>query len=619
MSTLPGLTALRADGTEFPVEVQLTPVLGADIGLVMAVVHDVGARVGLARALEAPDRSSAALDAIADPILVTDARGEVTFLNRAAEALAGRSRAWARGRRMSEVLGLSGQPDGDRLERALGECLGTGCAPPGSEILLPGAAGREALALDVSLAPIGDRSGAISGVAAVARDVTHAKRIARQLAHQATHDALTGLVNRREFERRLSRILVRADGEQEEHALCYLDLDGFKQVNDACGHLAGDMVLRQLSDAMRERMRSRDTLARLGGDEFGVLLEHCPPATAVRIAEELRDTVCAHRFVFDGYDFALGVSIGIVPLRPEGQRPEDVLRDADLACYQAKRRGGSRIQVHDRPGPPAEPEGEAEWIRHVVAAVEDDRLQLWAQAVLPLDRADERAPKLELLLRLDAPDGVPVLPGTFLPSARRRGLMPRIDRWVVREAARRVADWVETHPGAAPPTVAINLGEDTIAGGEPAAMVIDALRATGVPPGALCFEIGEPVAALHPGASARLIRELREAGCQVTLEHCGGGPACFGALRQRSVDYLKVAGRLVRGLASDPVDRAVVTALNEAGHAVGVRTIGAEVESAEALEALRRLGLDYAQGFEIRRPEPLEAALGRLAGGGTPA
>lgn len=399
MSTRRGLMGLRADGTEFPVEISLTPVVGSDVGLVMAVVHDVGARPAIEQTIEPSERTVGALDAIADAILMTDSRGGVDFLNRSAERLTGWSREAARGRPMPEILPLTSE-SGEPLPSPVTECLRSG-APGSCEAVLQADPGRESRALDVSTTPLHDPSGTVSGTAVLARDVTHARMIARKLSYQATHDALTGLVNRSEFERRLDRALASAAAEHAEHALCFVDLDGFKRVNDTCGHLAGDQLLRQLSDLMRERMRSRDTLARLGGDEFGMLLEHCPLPEAARIADEIRTAIGAHRFAFEDQTHVVGASIGIVRIRSGKERAEDLLRAADSACYLAKRRGGDRIQIHNRRQPALKGSRNHDWVRRVQAAIDDDRLRLYAQALLPLDGPIRRMPRIELLLRLD--------------------------------------------------------------------------------------------------------------------------------------------------------------------------------------------------------------------------
>lgn len=347
MSARSGLVGLRADGTEFPVEISLVPVLGSPEGLVMAVVRDITARARLEVELDRGERAAGALDAMPDAILTTDAGGAVDLLNRSAEQLTGRSREAARGRPLSEVLPLASESSGEPLEIPVPQCLRNGLPPGPLEAVLVTEPGRERRVLDISAVPIRDQSGAIRGAAIVARDVTRARMIARELSHQATHDALTGLVNRVEFERRLARALASAVEEHIEHALCFLDLDGFKKVNDTYGHLAGDELLRQLSGILRERMRSRDTAARLGGDEFGMLLEHCRLGKAGRIAEGIRRAIGAFRFTVGDESYPIRASIGVVPVRAESGGASDVLRAADAACYAAKRNGGNRTELYD--------------------------------------------------------------------------------------------------------------------------------------------------------------------------------------------------------------------------------------------------------------------------------
>jgi diguanylate cyclase (GGDEF)-like protein/PAS domain S-box-containing protein len=347
MSARSGLVGLRGDGSEFPVEVSLMPILGSPEGLVMAVVRDIAARHRLEAVLERGDRAAGALDAMPDAILTTDVAGAVDFLNRAAERLTGRSRETALGRPLSEILPLASESSGEPLEIPVPQCLRNGLPAGPLEAVLVREPGRERRVLDISAVPIRDPSGAIRGAAIVARDVTRARMIARELSHQATHDALTGLVNRVEFERRLAGVLASAAEEHIEHALCFLDLDGFKKVNDAHGHLAGDEVLRQLSGVLRERMRSRDTLGRLGGDEFGVLFEHCKLAKAGRIAEGIRRAIGAFRFTVDGHIYPVRASAGVVPVRVDSGAASDVLRAADAACYTAKRGGGNRTELYD--------------------------------------------------------------------------------------------------------------------------------------------------------------------------------------------------------------------------------------------------------------------------------
>jgi len=611
MSARRGLMGQRADGAEFPVEVSLAPVAGSPEGLVMAVVHDVSSRIRAEAAIGSEGRAGATLDAIPDAVLVTDSSGNLHFLNRSAEELTGHRQASARGLALETVLPLA-IPTGDAtLTDRVAACLERGAPTEAWEVALPPQRDRERRVLDVSVSPLRDASGAITGAAVIARDVTRARHIAKELAHQATHDALTGLVNRSEFERRLARALAGTES-GGEHALCFLDLDGFKNVNDACGHLAGDELLRQLSGVMRDRMRARDTLARLGGDEFGVLLEHCGVTRAARVAEEIRKAIRGHRFAFGETTYRVGVSIGIVPIRSVGPARE-LLRAADSACYAAKRAGGNRVQMQDLRAPIPGTRSEREWLRSVRHAAEEGRFRLYAQPLVPLAGGNGALPRLELLLRLDQGGGELVPPVGFLPTARRHGLMPTLDEWVVRGAAEGLSRWQRAHPGADLPTVAINLADETVTGGDAMRVISRVLAGTSVTARALCFEIGESAMAADSTRAADLLRGLRAAGCQTTVEHCGTGMAAFTLLHGLALDYLKIAGHVVRGLVRDPLSRILAAALNQVGHSLGLRTIGAEAEDEGAIAALREIGVDLAQGFCIGRPEPFETALDRLA------
>jgi diguanylate cyclase (GGDEF)-like protein/PAS domain S-box-containing protein len=287
----------------------------------------------------------ALLDALPDAVLTTDSAGNTEFLNRAAEQLTGHTRETVVGRPLGQILPLGSESDGTPLESLAAICLrGQATVGPFEARLLNGGEGTGRV-LNISVSPVRDAGGTTTGAILIARDVTHAHQVTRQLAHEATHDPLTGLVNRAEFERRLARALASAAEAGAQHALGLLDLDGFKRINDACGHLAGDEVLRQLSEVLRRRVRGRDTVARLGGDEFGILLEHCSPGRAARIAEHVRRSIRDHRFTCGPETYSVGASIGIVPVQGHSSRAAEVLRAADGACYLAKRQGGDRVQL----------------------------------------------------------------------------------------------------------------------------------------------------------------------------------------------------------------------------------------------------------------------------------
>jgi EAL domain-containing protein (putative c-di-GMP-specific phosphodiesterase class I) len=289
-----------------------------------------------------------------------------------------------------------------------------------------------------------------------------------------------------------------------------------------------------------------------------------------------------------------------------------VLREADSACYVAKRAGGNRIQVQDRRLASAATSRAREWLESVLRAAEESRLCLYAQPLVPLAGGNGTVPRLELLVRLDTGHGELVPPAGFLPTARRHGMMAAVDGWVVRRATEELSRWQRAHPGAQPPTVAVNLANETIAGGDPVAVVSQLLESTSVPAKALCVEIGESAVTADPTRAADLLRALRDAGYQTTVEHCGTGMAAFTLLQGLALDYLKIAGHVVRGLAGDPVTRILASALNQIGHSLGLRTIGAEAEDEGAIAALREIGVDLVQGFCIGRPQPFETALDSL-------
>jgi diguanylate cyclase (GGDEF)-like protein/PAS domain S-box-containing protein len=482
MSTREGLKGLRGDGTEFPVEISLTPVLGSADGLVMAVVHDVTLRAGVEAAIAGPDRATNALEAIADAVFTTDVHGNVDFLNRAAEELTGQDLESARGRPLFTILPLVSESSGVSVPSRIAQCLRQGSSAS-CEARLPPRAGNGERVLDLSTSALRGPSGAVCGGVVVARDITQARLIARRLSHEATHDALTGLVNRSEFERRLARALDGDPMQVGQHAVCFLDLDGFKQINDTCGHSAGDELLQQLSDLMRERVRARDTLARLGGDEFGLLLERCGLPRAERIAEGIRRAVETYRFTVGGQTHAVGISIGIVLTRA-GARPADVLRAADAACYRAKHGGGNRVQCSIGLRSRRDEQGQAAWPGRLQRALDEERFRLFAQPLMPLDPAGEARPRFEVLLTLQEDRQGPITAHTFLPAAKRAGLMPAIDAWVLRHASRRLADWQAGHPGA-DLTLAINLADETLAAGHAATLVQDAMAHAGLRPQSL--------------------------------------------------------------------------------------------------------------------------------------
>ncbi len=437
----------------------------------------------------------------------------------------------------------------------------------------------------------------------VCEDITETRNKSERLAYQVSHDSLTGLVNRLEFEQRLDGLLQASKKAGTEHVLLYLDLDRFKSINDTCGHQAGDELLRQLSALLQLKVRRRDTLARIGGDEFGVLVEHCRIQDALRVAHSLRQLVEEFRFVWVDKSFAIGVSIGLVPITEASESWTELLAAADAACYAAKDRGRNWIHVYHEDNAETEKKyRERPWSARIESALEDDQFKLYFQPIASLDGSSDRGQCYEFLVRMMDHQQHPVLPGAFLPAAERYSLSTRLDQWVVSTALR----WLGDHHDHLQQLdcCSINLSGQSIAQPEMVQFILDKLRHTGVSPQKICFEIPETVALINLSRATRFISALRAGGCRFGLDDFGSGLSSFSCLRNLEVDYVKIDGSFVKDILEDPMHLAVVRSINEIGHLAGKKTIAESVENRSVLEKLQEVGFDYAQGFYIGRPQP---------------
>lgn len=436
-------------------------------------------------------------------------------------------------------------------------------------------------------------------------DATTAHTLTQQLSHRATHDSLTGLVNRWEFERRLQRVLDTSRHGDSEHALCYLDLDRFKVINDTCGHVAGDELLRQVGAQLGAHVRRRDTLARLGGDEFGAILEHCSLAQAKRVAGALRRAVSDYRFHWQDQPFDIGVSIGLVAIDASCESLASVMSAADAACYAAKDEGRDRVHVYDSADRSLHRRrGELRWVSRIGRALDQQEFKLYGQVIKPLEGNGTGALGYELLLRLEEPNGNLVTPGQFMPAALRYNLASRIDRWVISNAL----DWIHRRPDYVEQLsmLSINLSGASLADDDFVGMVVNLLDKNHKLSEKICFEISEAAAVSHLTSAAAFITSLRELGCRFALDDFGGRMSSFAYLRTLPVDFVKINGLLIRDVAEDPVDFAMVRSINEIGQIMGKRTIAPFVESDAILQKLKSIGVDYAQGFHLGRPQRLE-------------
>ncbi|MEQ6916805.1 ammonium transporter [Halomonas aquatica] len=566
-----------------------------------ALVRDVTERRSFQEELHRErDLAQVTLASIGDGVITTDEGGLITFINHEAQRLTG----WDH----QEALG---QPIG-KVYQLVDELTGEAVANPARSVL----SGSKAVAASVShmllvrngdpcpvqdsAAPIRARNGYIIGAVLVSHDVSVTRDLSRELNHQANHDALTGMANRRCFESALSELVEREDG---QHVLCYLDLDQFKVVNDTCGHMAGDELLRQVGTLLRGHLRTSDMVARLGGDEFGIVYYDCPLEKAQALAESLREAIDDFRFAWEGRTFSIGVSIGLVGIS-DAFTLSDVLSAADAACYAAKEAGRNRIHVYQADDSLLmERHGELQWVPRLQAALDEDRLRLFAQSIVAVGRPGELCHH-EILVRIQEGDRL-ITPGTFMPAAERYNLMPRIDRWVVSNVLAWLSDSHHSHEDRG--FWAVNLSGASLSDERFCEELVERVATAALPAGTLCFEITESTAIAQLSRATELIKRLKGLGCKFALDDFGAGLSSFGYLKQLPVDFLKIDGCFIRDIDSDPIDRVMVESINTVGHTLGLETIAEFVESEAIMSQLERLGVDYAQGYLFDRPFPLEA------------
>jgi len=552
------------------------------------------------------ERAQVTLQSIGDAVISTDAAGNIDYLNPVAGLLTGWSVDEARGRPIGEVLSIVNEATRLAGENPLLVALRTGeQVGPGEQSVLQSRNGQS-IAIQDSASPIRDRVGKIIGAVIVFHDVTKERRLKRALAYQASHDALTGLINRREFDNRLHEAVQAARRDGARYALLYVDLDQFKLVNDTCGHPAGDRLIRDITGLLQTRVRASDTIARLGGDEFGVLLESCSLEQAGVIAEGVRQAVRDYRFVWGSASLSVGASIGVVEIGAETESAASVLSAADIACYSAKDQGRNRIHVYDGGGT-ATRHREMHWVAQVTRAVDESRLELYGQMIRPIGTARIAQPFAELTVRLRDEQGDIVLPSKFIPAAERYNVMSMIDRWVVQRAI----DLLREHRRAAP-LLAVNLSGTSLNDQGFLEFVLGRIDDDSIARG-LCFEITETAAVANLQNATYFMQELRARGCRFSLDDFGSGLSSFMYLKTLPVDFLKIDGEFIANVAQDAVDRSMVQAISQVGRTLGIATVAERVESAAVLAELAELGIDFAQGFYVSMPCPAAEFAAALA------
>ena len=551
-------------------------------------------------------RALATLDAMGEGVITVDLEGRIDYVNHAAMMLLGQRLDQVAGKTFAEVASLVDEADrhslGDPVRKALGS--GSRVSAGKRAVLVPANGGMER-SVEISVSPLHADDAVLIGVVVVLHDTSELRGLTRQMSYQASHDALTGLVNRREFERRLQEAVESAQAGDVAHALAYLDLDRFKVVNDTCGHTAGDKLLREVASLIKDAVRDSDTVGRIGGDEFALLLVGCPLEKARQIADDVVRSVNDYRFVWKDKIFNIGVSVGLVEIGRDAATIEDIINAADSACYVAKKQGGIHVQVYSaREEASARHRGDVHWLQKLQSALRDNAFELYFQPIVHAQIDGVRGPALEVFIRMLGERGSP---GTALPefirAAEQYRLMPHIDRWVVQAVFSALGrGGLKLPPGR---SIAINIAGQTLGDSQFLEFVVDCFDHTGAAPGDICFELTEGSVVANMDHARRFIEVLHGMGCEFALDDFGSGLSSFSNLKTLPMDYLKIDGSFIHNLAFDTVNQAMVAAMIELSRTLNFRVVAEQVEDQGSLDAVKRLGIDFVQGFIVGRPQPL--------------
>jgi len=576
---------------------------------ILSIARDVSYRKSIEANLgRGKQQAQITLESIGEGVITADTDGVIDYLNGAAEKLTGFTRENAVGKRMTDLMTLVDETDrkdlGDPVARCLSERRQIGL---GRRALMISKDGTRELSVELTASPIVGAGDTVAGAVVIMHDVTEIRGLTRRISYQAAHDALTGLINRTEFERRLAETLEGGHGDSVNSVLCYMDLDRFKAVNDTCGHLAGDNMLREVAKLIRDQVRDSDFVARLGGDEFGMLLIRCPLDKARQIADDVCNAIRDYRFVWQDRIFTIGISIGLVEVSRESGTLKDLLSAADSACYVAKQQGRGRVHVYSaRDEVSARQRGDIHWLRQLQVSLRENRFELHAQPVISTAGRVTRGPALEVLLRMIDEDGKLVQPRQFIPAAERYQLMASIDRWVVQATLSAIAHGAIRLPDER--SCSINLSAQALAEDGFLDFVVECLDHSQVPPHRICFEVSETAVMERFDQARRFVAVLHGIGCQFGLDDFGSGLGSFTTLRDLSIDYLKIDGTYTRDLRPETLNHQVVTAVTAVSRILGFRVIAEQVETQADFETLRSIGVDFIQGNFIDRPHRLGEA-----------
>ncbi len=618
-------TAKRLAGKNVPRRLEIQLINGDEQGLwveaqsssieyrgskaILTIARDVSFRKSLEVSLSRSKRQAQyTLESIAEGIITTDNEGRIDYMNRAAEAMTRANREETAGHKIGELFSLIDEADrrplGDPVERCLSMRRRVNM---GRRALLVSRDGEHEYSVEITASPIRGPGTSISGTVVVFHDVSEIRGLTRQMSYQATHDALTGLVNRREFERRLEEAMDSALADDGVHILSYMDLDRFKAVNDSCGHLAGDNLLREVAGLIKEQVRDSDFVGRLGGDEFGTLLIGCPLDKARQIAADICNAVAAYRFVWQDKIFNIGISIGLVEISHASGSLQDLMSAADSACYVAKQRGRGQVHVYStRDEAIARERGDINWLRQMQTALHENRFELAMQPIIATSGGGESGPAAEVLLRMPDEHGRSVNSAEFLRPAERYQLMPQIDRWVVNAALSAIGAGEIKLPGKR--SCSINISGQTMGDEGFLSFVVEALDHSGVTPSSICFEVTETSVSTNVQQAQRFIEVLHGIGCEFAMDDFGNGLGAFSSLKHLAVDYLKIDGIYTRNLTSDQINQEMVTAMIKLARTLEFRVIAEQVEQQEDFDWLREHGVDFVQGNFIEPPAMLGTA-----------
>ena len=555
------------------------------------------------------DKAEITLDSIGDAVITTDLAGKITYMNKAAlDILPDRNNQYQH--QSLEFVFCPTDESGLSDEKNLAQrCIEAGeSIRENSYCNLTNGQG-ESIIIETLACPIydyvsGDDKGSLKGVVIVFRDVSHAKRLQQNLIYQASHDSLTNLYNRNEFERQLSIVAKSAHKNNQNHHLIFIDLDRFKVVNDICGHIAGDKVLREISQLMQSLVRKSDILARIGGDEFAIILMDCKFPRAYEVAEKIREAIANFRFISHDKCFSFGASVGFVNLKDQTFNDDtDLLSMADKACMAAKNSGRNRIHVfRSEDSQVAKHHEQTLWVNRITDALEHDHFELYFQRIAP-SNTNNKNYSAEILLRMVGPDNAIIAPGAFLPAAERYGLMKFIDKWVVENfcawAHKNQSIFKEFH------TFSINLSGQSLSDAEFLNYLIDYFATPLVSPKNICFEITETSAIQNIANARKFINRLKEMGFSFSLDDFGSGMSSFSYLKHLAVDSLKIDGAFIKNIEKEAIDHSMVRSINEIGHIMGIKTVAEFVESEAICTMVRELGVDFLQGYHIHKPAPL--------------